>query len=691
MPDGATFPAPTLAALAATPRWVAWQTQLRKPADTKPAKMPKRPATGGNAASDNPATWDTREQAETRAAGLPKPYGEGGVGIMLGGHDGLFLGGVDLDTCRAETGDLAPWALEVLDRLATYAEVSPSGTGAKLFFAYDGADLPALLAAMGTDGGKQFKRRTGGDHPPAIELYLQKRFFAVTDQHLPKTPRELRRVGLDALLWLIRDMGPRFAGSGPRPARASGFPEFGDAPKDGSRSAKAFKIARDVKADDGGFDVFMARLEAEADTAAWKAEKGEANGGRELRRAWERAGRTPDDDAPEWHKYLQTTKDGDTRGNLANAMTALTNAPEWKWRLAYDEMACAAVLRPVDGLGAGEPLEDADVSRVHLWMQRNGLPTMPKDTAHQAVDLRARDRAFHPVRAWLAGLAWDGVPRLDAWLHTYLGADWREPRREYTRRIGRMFLIAMVARVHRPGCKADYMLVLEGPQGARKSTACRILGGEWFSDCLPDLEHDAVRLAQHLRGKWLIEIGELSAMNRADTNNLKAFITRPQEVFTPKYARREVREPRQCLFVGTTNKEAYLRDETGGRRFWPVKVGEVDTDALERDRAQLFAEAVHAFRAGEAWWPDAEFERQHITPMQEDRFEADAWEEPIAEFLEARSKVTVMEVAKGALSAETAKLGTADQRRITAIMDRLGWKRGERDMHGRPWVRGAGA
>lgn len=395
--------------------------------------------------------------------------------------------------------------------------------------------------------------------------------------------------------------------------------------------------------------------------------------------------------APAWLKDCQTTKDGEPRGNLANAMTALTNAAEWRSRLAYDEMQRAAVLRPEEGTGPAKPLEDADVSRIHLWMQRSGLATMPKDTAHQAVDLRARDRAFHPVRDWLAELEWDGVPRLDAWLHTYLGADWRPPACDYTRRVGRMFLIAMVARVFAPGCKADYMLVLEGPQGARKSTACAILGDAWFSDSLPDFEHDAVRLAQHLRGKWLIEIGELAGMNRADTNNLKAFMTKREEVFTPKYARREVREPRQCLFVGTTNNDTYLRDETGGRRFWPVKVGEIDTAALERDRAQLFAEAVAAYRNNESWWPDADFERKHIAPEQDDRFEADPWEEPIAAFLESRSKVTVMEVAKGALHVETGKVGTAEQRRITAIMTRMKWTRGERTGNGRPWLRGGGA
>jgi predicted P-loop ATPase len=387
------------------------------------------------------------------------------------------------------------------------------------------------------------------------------------------------------------------------------------------------------------------------------------------------------DEAPEWHQYLQKTREGEARGNLANAMTALTNAPEWKDRLGFDLLQRAAVMRHPSG--ELRHLEDVDVSNIQLWMQRNGLPSMGRDTAHQAVDTRAQQRQFHPVQRYLGAVVWDQTPRLDTWLTAYLGAD----ATPYTKGIGRMFLIAMVARVHVAGCKADYMMVLEGPQGSRKSTACRILGGEYFSDCLPDLEHDAVRLAQHLRGKWLIEIAELSAMNKADSTNLKAFITRPEERFTPKYGRREVHEPRQCVFIGTTNKAAYLRDETGGRRFWPVKVGTINTDALARDRDQLFAEALIAYRAGERWWPDGSFEKEHVAPEQDARFEPDAWEELIAQYLAPGRPITVLAVAREALFIETPKLGTAEQRRIAEVLDRLGWKR--KPSNGvRWWVKG---
>lgn len=402
-------------------------------------------------------------------------------------------------------------------------------------------------------------------------------------------------------------------------------------------------------------------------------------------------GRSETTGLPSWTADFLADEKGTPVPNLANAMIALRAAADVRDALAYDEMLCAPILLgPLpdvagsnsDAVEAPRPVRDTDVTQLQEWLQHLGLRKIGKDTLHSAVDLRAQERAFHPVRDYLDGLVWDGMPRLAGWLPRYLGAE----ATPYVDGIGRMFFVSLVARIYDPGCKCDYMLVLEGPQGARKSTACTILGGPWFSDSLPDVTAGK-DVAQHLVGKWLIEVGELSALSKAESAHLKAFVTRTVERYRPSYGRKEVIQPRQCVFIGTTNQSAYLRDETGGRRFWPVKVSHVDTDALTRDRDQLYAEAVAAYRQGAVWWPDAAFEREHIRPQQDARYEADAWEEIIEREVRGLSRVTVLGVARDFLHIETTKLGTQEQRRIGAALQSLGWVR-VKDWLGRGYVPG---
>ena len=389
--------------------------------------------------------------------------------------------------------------------------------------------------------------------------------------------------------------------------------------------------------------------------------------------------------APKHAAWLRSAVE-DERGrvlpNLANVAHALRSASELRDAFTFDELqrqiivdrelplAPGAEPRPV--VKPPRPFSDADASQVQEWLQREGLPKIGRETVHQAIGLRAQERAFHPVRDYLDGLKWDGVARLDGWLSRYLGAS----KSDYAEGIGRMFLIATVARIFRPGCKADYVLVLEGPQGVGKSQACAILGGEWFSDSLPDVTRDK-DAAQHLRGKWIIEISELSAIGRAEAEALKSFISRPTERYRPPYGREEVIEPRQCVFVGTTNRETYLSDPTGGRRFWPIRVGSVDLTALKADRDQLFAEALTLFRRGSEWWPSPQFEAIHLRPEQEARLEIDPWEPIVASFIGDRDRVQVHEVARDALGvSDQVRIGMKESRRIRAILIGLGWTHG---------------
>jgi predicted P-loop ATPase len=354
---------------------------------------------------------------------------------------------------------------------------------------------------------------------------------------------------------------------------------------------------------------------------------------------------------------------------------------------AHDEMMRATMLMTPLKLEADflpRTVRDVDVGLVQEKLQHLGLTRISKDTVHQAVDMRAHERRFHPVRDYLNSLSWDGTPRIAKFASVYLASE----HTPYTEHIVSMFLISMVARIFDPGCKVDHMLVFEGPQRGLKSTACSVLGGKWFSDNLPDITAGK-DVAQHLNGKWLIEVSEMHAMNRAESAQLKAFITRTIERYRPSYGRKEVIERRQCVFIGTTNRDCYLRDETGGRRFWPIKVGSIDVDALTRDRDQIFAEAVRAYHDKAEWWPDKNFEREHIMPEQAARYEGDAWEENIAGYLATKTRVTIGDVARDALFIETPRIGTADQRRIAAALEQLGWRRertdGKTDWQGKRW------
>jgi predicted P-loop ATPase len=389
-------------------------------------------------------------------------------------------------------------------------------------------------------------------------------------------------------------------------------------------------------------------------------------------------------DPPAWHADCILGKGGPLPV-LNNAVIALE--AEMPDHFAYDGMLCAPLLMlPLDKddtLFKPRPVTDVDVGIVQKRLQQLGLSRIGKDTMHQAVDIRAHYCRFHPVQDYLRRLSWDGIERIASFFKIYFGTD----DTPYATAVGKMFLVSMVARIFEPGCKADHMIVLEGEQGKLKSTACQILGGAFFSDNLPDISAGK-DVSQHLRGKWLIEVSEMHAMGRVESAQLKAFITRAIERYRPSYGRKEVIEPRQVVFIGTTNKNTYLKDETGGRRFWPIRTGTIAIDALVRDRDQLFAEAVVCYERGERWWPDKDFERKYIMPEQAARYEADVWEEKIADYLEINSRVTIGQVAR-ALTIETPRIGRADQNRIAAAMERLGWRRelevGKTDWQGKTW------
>jgi predicted P-loop ATPase len=346
-------------------------------------------------------------------------------------------------------------------------------------------------------------------------------------------------------------------------------------------------------------------------------------------------------------------------------------------RVAFDEFKQRVVLLsppPWNPNDSTTPRNwtDADTIETQAWLQGQ-LMKPSKDATADAVVMIANRNQNHPVKNYLDRLEWDGVSRLDNWMVRYLGASIND----YTQAIGSKFMIAAVARIYSPGCKADNMLILEGEQGLMKSTAVAELmpTAEWFTDELPDVSNKDA--AMQLHGAWIIEVAEMDAMGKAESSAVKKFITRRVDRYRPPFGRAVVDIPRQSLFIGTINPggHGYLKDQTGNRRFWPVTCTTCDVESLRQDRDQLWAEAVTRYRAGEKWWMTADQERQLTQPEQEARRETDPWEDIIKDRLEVTKigAITTNRIAIDILKIPADRLNVSHSKKIASILRSMGW------------------
>lgn len=379
---------------------------------------------------------------------------------------------------------------------------------------------------------------------------------------------------------------------------------------------------------------------------------------------------------------------------IDNVFLILANDERWTDVLAFEQFALKIVKRRAPPFECGEVGEwtDADDSRLALWLGQGWGFSPRADIIAQAVFLVADRNRYHEVRDYLNALVWDGEPRLRFWLHRWLHTD----DKEYTRLIGYKYLLGAVGRVMQPGCKMDNVLILEGAQDGGKSNAFRTLFGErWFTDAnivIGDKDSYAV-----MAGKWVIELAELDALNKSDSSSSKRFFTVAVDTYRPPYAKRAVDVPRQSVFGGTVNFDVYLKDESGGRRYWPARCGDMlDISGLAVNRDQIWAEAVHEYRewdrqnaaaGGSIWapWRVTLEEKPLFQEEQEARFEGDVLEVKIARDLKHRSRVTMEEVLDDILKIEIIKQTPAEQRRVGKALKRLGWSRQRETTGDRDW------
>jgi len=770
--------------LAALPQWLMWRFEA-KPGQQKLAKVPyycdgaRRTGQQGGAA-DRVAllTLDAAlAQAQKRSAS--------GVGFAFLPGDGLI--GVDLDkVINTDTGEIKPGAQKIIDTLASYTEVSPSGTGVHIIV-------------------RGPKIKSEKDNGVGVEIFCGSQFFTWSARPYAGAQPQVREIDqetIDRLLAVVRGAkakrakppaAPSGKGAAPPSGGVSDFQRANEAAlanldawvpslfPGAKRSALGYRVpqatlGRSLQEDlsitsqgivdfgvadqgdprAGGrtpLDLVMewgghskpvealkwlascvglsigtgakpmpaanpaAKTASKTISTPSKAHAEVAGGGN-----GPPAGDPPDmppappDDDGNWRDYL-IRKRGELKECRENVLIILRDHPDWRGCLAVDTFAKKITIRRESPIGQkpGAEWSANDDVELGLWLaQQEGMQVSSLDAIAAACSYVAKLRPFHPVREYFGGLVWDRSPRLDTWGVRLMGcAD-----DEYDRLVGRLFLLNLVRRIFEPGCVMRSVPVLEGAQNKGKSTALRLLSHPWYSDTMFKVgDKDAFQLIQ---GVMLYEISELESFSKSEATAVKAVISSVQDKFRAPYARMPETHLRETMFAATTNAREYLKDWTGNTRFWPWRLmvdGEINLDAIARERDQLLAEAIHIYqRAREASvrlsapgldvgvreachaaidagrsYPTREQEEALFAPQQDERLVTHPWQEKLRGFLAMSSidKFSVMELLKDGIGFDIARASPQgmEAQTVGRVMAALpGWEK-KRTPDGWVWVR----
>lgn len=412
----------------------------------------------------------------------------------------------------------------------------------------------------------------------------------------------------------------------------------------------------------------------------------------------------------DWQNGLELDKSGHVKNTLHNLTLILENDPNLKGVVFNQLLDGMEIKGEVPWKHPSKFWRDADDAQLISYVDAH-YGTFSARNYDIAVTKVADDRAYHPIREFIESLPeWDKVPRVDTLLVDYLGAG----NTAYVRAVTRKTLCAAISRVLRPGCKFDSMLVLNGPQGVGKSTLIAKLAGEWFSDSLNLGDTKDKTAAEKLQGYWILEIGELAGLKKAEVETLRSFLSRQNDIYRAAFGKRATPHLRQCVFFGTTNAESgYLRDTTGNRRFWPVKTpgsGKKQSWNLTHEEIlQIWAEALVYVRQGEKLYLSPEMDAL-AKDEQREAMESDEREGLVREYLDTllperwaemdlferrnfltgsdfgglqekgtvkRTNVSNMEIWCECFGKERANLRRTDSNELTGILARLGWKRAD--------------
>lgn len=672
-------------------QWLVWRFE-RYDGDKKPRKVPYylsgRKRRGEQGSDDDRAElcgWNEALQALER-----RPWD--GVGFAFLPGDGLV--GIDIDGAVDDDGVVSERCQAIVEACASYTELSPSGRGVHIIVEGTTETFKDNRIGLEVFCGRQFFTCTGRRWPgtppevaPIAEATLRRLKATVKEAKATGKGRPLAQpvqgVGAGAGAGVVDQRVSRYClaalDNAVRKVRGTGEGGRNDA-----LNEAAFSLAQLVHTGgigegtirgalmDAGLAIGLEAKEVEATLRSGMSaglqqpralppapEPRTGRQGRSARRAGgistpsrgsangggDGGGPPPADDAGAadddggWREELIRERGG-KKDCRENVYLVLTQHPELKGLVGYDEFSHRVLkLRPPPWDSAEGEWSTNDDYLLGMWLARHERMVIRSEaTLVAGVAMAAYENRFHPVLRYLAGLpAWDGNQRLRHWLHECLGA----PDTNYTQLVGTWFLLGMVRRVQSPGCQMDYMVVLEGLQGRRKSTALRTLVGndEWFADTPIRIGDKDAMLS--LAGKWLYEVGELDSFNKAEVTAVKQYVSSRVDRVREPFARRPTDRPRSGVFAGSTNQSEYFKDPTGARRFWPVACdGEIDIDKLASWRDQMFAEALHRLASEDPedrrYFPTREETEAYLVPEQEKREIVDPWFERLAVWLDAK-------------------------------------------------------
>lgn len=723
------------AVMRALPQWLMWRFEQHE-GEAKPRKVPYY-LSGYKRRGEQGSARDRERLASFDAAvkQLLETDRFDGIGFAFLPGDGLI--GIDIDgAIDAESGEVSARCQAIIDACGSYTELSPSGRGVHIIVAGETQTFKNNAVGLEVFCGRQYFTCTGrrwadtpADVAPLAEGTLRRLRATVkgapaarTAAAAPARPQDNLAQRLEsALLALSADMPhDDWVQVGMAVKAALGEAGFRLWDYWSSRGAKypGAEALQRKWASFRGSGITEATVFQMAKQAGWRAPStrrrstpssssapvsspaaepevgvGAPSGGDGGEPSTGPPPAPPDDPppAPSWRRRMVRTDNGwkDCRENV---FILLTEHPTLAGLVAYDEFAHRVMKTrsPPWDTTPGEWTTNDDYL-LGLWISETiRLTIRAEATLVAGVAMAAFAKRYHPVLQYLKGLpAWDEVERLPHWLNECLGAE----DTTYSRLVGTWFVMGMVRRIQQPGCQMDYMVVLEGFQGKRKSTALRTLVGndDWFADTPIRIGDKDAMLS--LAGKWLYEVGELDSFNRAEVTAVKQYVSSRVDRVREPFARRSTDRPRSGVFAGSTNQSEYFKDPTGARRFWPVACnGEIDIAKLAEWRDQLFAEALWRLASDDhevrRYYPTREETEHYLVPEQEQREIGDPWFERIAVWVDTHQKFgdTVQEVCEmesftahelltKALGVPMDRIDGARQMstRVGIVMHKLGW------------------